>query len=469
MYYIQANNNNQLHLAASTALNWQINKNLRLNIGANAQTSSNRHFQTMEDMLGATSYHNINTYALGTYAPGSDEIQYDLRNRNGVVNVGDKFGYDYAINVFKANLWTNFSQTIGSLIYTVAARLGTTTMSREGFMQNGLAPKNSYGKSGTAKFLDGGLKLGANIKLCSNLAVNLGFGYEQKAPLASTAFVSPEINNDFVGNLRNEHIFNVEAGINLNTSIVNLTLSGYLYDIQNATEWQNFYFDDINSFSYVSLTGLRKKYLGLEAGARIKLASFLSLKLIGTISDAYNTNNATVRYMNSTKATVTEETCYTENMRESGTPLTATSIGLSFHYGGWYIDVNGNWYDRIYLSYSPFYRYASTLKTRQSVYGDVLDNEGNIREDALAQATGKGGWMLDVSIGKTLYIKKGMLSINLSLTNVLNNRNLVTGGYEQSRSDYTNSGNTRTYVFSKNPMKFYAYGINGMLNLSYKF
>ena len=29
--------------------------------------------------------------------------------------------------------------------------------------------------------------------------------------------------------------------------------------------------------------------------------------------------------------------------------------------------------------------------------------------------------------------------------------------------------NTRTYKFSKNPMKFYAYGINGMLNIAYKF
>lgn len=55
------------------------------------------------------------------------------------------------------------------------------------------------------------------------------------------------------------------------------------------------------------------------------------------------------------------------------------------------------------------------------------------------------------------------------VTNVLNNRDIVTGGYEQSRSDYTQSGNTRTYRFSKNPMKFYAYGTNGMLNITYKF
>jgi hypothetical protein len=55
------------------------------------------------------------------------------------------------------------------------------------------------------------------------------------------------------------------------------------------------------------------------------------------------------------------------------------------------------------------------------------------------------------------------------MTNLLNNQKIVTGGYEQSRSDYTASGNIRAYRFSMNPKKFYAYGINGMLNIAYKF
>ena len=95
--------------------------------------------------------------------------------------------------------------------------------------------------------------------------------------------------------------------------------------------------------------------------------------------------------------------------------------------------------------------------------------------DAIAQEKGKGGFMLDLSIGKSIWLKKGSLSINLMLTNVLNNRKMVTGGYEQSRSNYSvNSttgevGNARVYKFDRNPKKYYAYGINGMLNIAYKF
>lgn len=157
-------------------------------------------------------------------------------------------------------------------------------------------------------------------------------------------------------------------------------------------------------------------------------------------------------------------------MRDSGTPLTAASLGLSYHSGGWYIDLNCNYYDRIYLSYSPSYRYASTLDAREDAKkGSVYDNDDNIKASALEQAQGHGGFMLDGSIGRSIYLKRGMLSINLMVTNILNNRNLCTGGYEQSRSNYTSSGNLRGYNFAKNPMKFYAYGTNGMLNITYRF
>ncbi len=85
------------------------------------------------------------------------------------------------------------------------------------------------------------------------------------------------------------------------------------------------------------------------------------------------------------------------------------------------------------------------------------------------QDKGNGGFMLDGSIGKSIYLKRGQMSVNLMFTNLLNNSRIVTGGYEQSRSDYTTSGNARAYKFSRNPKKFYAWGTNAMLNVSYRF
>ena len=130
---------------------------------------------------------------------------------------------------------------------------------------------------------------------------------------------------------------------------------------------------------------------------------------------------------------------------------------------------------RIYLSYSPAVRTGLALKKRQEGYEsngieaekvyDIIDGKKVILDRALEQAEGKGGFMLDLSIGKSIRMRKGQLSINLSLTNVLNNRK-----FNNSVNSITGEvGSTRNYKFDRNPYKFYSYGINGMLNLGYRF
>lgn len=462
LYYIQKRHNNQLNLTLSTSLTTNLTKNSTWTNGLFAAHNVNYHYQTMDDLLGAASYHNTNNYALGTFAEGSDQLQYDLNHPNAVVGEGDKFGYDYTILTNRVQGWTSYAENFGIVHYMISGRLGYQSMQRNGKMRNGLFANNSYGKSGTADFVEGGIKASGNFNLGGGNTLTLGMGYDSKVPQASVAFVAPEMNNDFVGELHNEHVFSSEIGYQFLNSWLHANISGYYNHITHATEWTCFYFDDINSFSYNSLTGLKKDYYGVEAGLDFKLTSAFNLKLLGTISDAKNVSNAKVVYLNSTQGTYNQDVALVKDMRENGTPLTATSIKLSYHQGGWFIDLAGNWYDRIYLSYSPYYRYQGSLNKIGSV-----DEAGN--PVVSPQDKGHGGWMMDGSIGRSIYLKHGSLSINLMVTNILNNTHLVTGGYEQSRSDYTSTGNTRLYRFSKNPKKYYAYGTNGMLNIAYKF
>lgn len=466
MYYIQAKNNNQLAFTLASSLKTELTKNTNLDLGFMLSTTKGMHYQTMEDMLGATSYHNINTYALGSYPVYADQVQYDLNNPNATVGVGDRFGYDYNINVNKANVWATYSFSADVVRGFVSGRVGGTSMQRDGKMRNGMAKDNSYGKSATARFLDGGFKVGATSDLGGGSILTLGLGYEVKTPSASDAFQAPEVNNNFVKNLVNEKVFSSEIGYQLDCSWLHANINAYYYYMTDVTDWQQFYFDNINSFSYVSLTNMRKEAYGIEWGLDFKITSAFSIKSFGTISDAKNLNNANVRYMDANKGVVNEDICWNKGMREYGTPLSVYNIGLSYHSGGWYIDLNGNYYDRIYLSYAPNLRYQNTLEANGRFDG--------VNYDVPEQIKGKGGFMLDASIGKSIYLKRGQLSINLMLTNILNNTKITTGGFEQSRSDvtYTQTGavnNERTYKFSRNPKLYYAYGINGMLNITYRF
>ncbi len=485
IYYIEKRHNDHLNFSLGSTFDWNIDKSSKFQAGLQLASNKGMHYETMDDLLGGQFFHNRNTYAEGTYAATADEVYYDLNNKDGLVREGDRFRYDYNLFVEKATLWAGYTKDKGISHNFITAKMGGTEMWRDGKMRNGICKDYSYGKSGKAKFLDGGFKMGSNLNLGNGNAISMGVGYEARAPYANVAFVSPEMNNDFVTNLVNEKIFTSEIGYMLNNKWLQMNLTAYFTHTYDGTEWQQFYFDDVNSFTYVSLTGVEKNYYGAELGMKFKVTSNFSVNLLGSIAEAKYASNTDVNYMLSNKGDINQDVCWNKGMRESGTPLAAVSLGLKYSIKGWYFNLNGNYYDRIYLSYSPNMRYESTLRDQIQNFnadgslGYIDSQDGSLHptDAATQQAKGKGGFMLDGSIGHTFRIAHHPLNVNLMVTNITNNRKLCTGGYEQSRStNYTNketenSTNTvnRTYNFQKNPKKFYAQGINFMLNLNYRF
>ena len=467
MYYLQRYHDDQLSLSLASYLQKTLTQNSQLHAGLQLSTNKGMHYQTMDDLLGATSFRNINTYVVKNYGENGQGASYDLNSDpNTQIGEGDRFGYDYNIFVQKMQAWAGYTADIQRAHFFVNGRVAGTTMQREGKMRNGLAPDNSYGKSATAKFLDGGAKAGLHLNLGQGHALMLGAGYELKTPAARTAFQAAQINNDFVRDLKNEKVLSAEAGYQMTNAWMKLNINGYYSRLKDVTEQSMFYMDNQNSFTYVTLSGIEKEFYGVELGANFKLADWLNLKALATVSEAKYTNNAKLSYVLSENGEEYEDACLNKGMREGCTPLSAFSLDLSYHANGWYIDLIGNYYDRIYLYYTPVTRMEKYLAGQANAY----DDDGNLT-NIPDQAKGKGGFMLDASIGRQFYLKHGRrIGFNLMLTNILNNTSIVTGGREQSRIDVDATGETiRTYSFLRTPYKFYANGINGMLMVNYYF
>ncbi|MBR3010237.1 MAG: TonB-dependent receptor [Prevotella sp.] len=463
MYYLQAYHDDQLTISLASSLNKQLSKTQKLNAGFNLSTNKGMHYQTMEDLLGASTFHNVNTYVVGTYLSSDMQAMYDADHPNKEIKVGDRFAYDYNIFVNRMNLWATYAENFGPLHYFLSGRIGGETLQREGMMRNGLALNNSLGKSKTASFLDGGGKFGAMLNMGKGVTLMGGIGYEKKAPVARSAFAAPQMNNDFVRDLRNEDVFSSELGLQLETSWVHANLNAYYSRLGHVAEYSMYYDDSQNSFSYVSINGIKKVYYGLELGLNFKVSSTFNIKALGALTEAKYINDADVAYVKSQDGKSYNDVVLSRGMHEGCTPLSAASLDLNYHSGGWFIDLIGNYYDRIYLYYTPVTRYAS-----ENLLRDDLGNDSYNRYD---QAKGDGGFMLDASIGRSIYLKRGSLSINLMLTNILNNTKIVTGGMEQNRKDRknVNDEDMRAYKFQKSPKKFYANGTNGMLIVTYKF
>ena len=478
IYWIEARHNDNLMTNISSTYDWNIKKGVRWSVGMQLLSNRGSHYKTMEDLLGGENFHNTNTHLVGDYQQTSTEAMYDVNHGYQRIIEGDRFGYDYDLWNQDVKLWTSFSMDKDIQHNFITGRIGGRRMWREGFMRNGLFQINSYGKSEIAHFLDGGLKAGTTLNLGKGHAITAGVGYEIKAPGAAVAFMCPEMNNDFVADLRNEKIVSGELGYAISNKWMRLNLSGYYYYMHDGNEWHQFFNDDSHSFTYNSLTGVKKEYYGVELGLRVLLTSSLDLVALGTYSEAKYMQNTEVNWMNSNTTKMNQDLCYNEGMREGGTPLAAASLGLNYRIKHWYLGLTGNYFDRIYLYYSPNMRYESTLMIRYN-YTKASD----IKEsDVPEQAKGNGGFMLNASIGRTFTVANHPLNVNLQLCNLTNRRNITTGGYEQSRSNYNVTervddnnetqfvkGNERSYQFDKNPKKFYSQGFNFMLNLNYRF
>lgn len=513
LYFQEKRHNNQLAFNFTSYLNGKFNAHSSYTLGVNLNTTKGMHYKTMADLLGASTFHDYDNYSLNKYGSKSDEYQNDLDNPDRVIKVGDKFGYNYNIYVTKARAYATNVWNLGSdFTLNYGADIEGTFMEREGLMRNGRAAQFSKGKSGVAKFLGGGGKFMLQKQIATSF-IYLGGSIESQAPLAYNAFVAPRVQNNFVNNLKNEWYWNGEVGYQWYFGPVSGKVNAYYTKFNDVTQQTAFYNDDACYLTYLSMTGIQKEYKGIEAALTVKLARNLKLNILGTISDAKYTNNpnAQLAYEGSDYETTktinawaNEVTGYNrdlmvfmKNVKVDSTPLTAATVGLSYNTNGWYLDLDLNYFSRVYLGASAYRRLGNALECGVKGYANNI-NDINIETNGYTTAwdyaknaaesgtaayvydatTGevidgysptqekcKGGFMLDASIGKSIYLPGSKrLSINLQIQNVTNNTNMKTGGYEQNRAD-----RSYDYVFSKNNFYYYANGINAFLNVSLKF
>lgn len=533
LYYLERRHNDQMVTAINSTFNQQINRYNKYTAGFRFNHTKGMHYKTMDDLLGATRYTDIDKFAANDYGMGSNEAQNDLNNPNRQIGIGDKFGYNYNIYVNRGNLWTQYQFSRGFFTLNLAGNVDGTVMQREGLMKNGRGQVTyvdengmtqtadvSYGKSGKGRFLSGGGRAQMIFRPTANHLLTFAGIATTEAPLARNSFVAPRIQNNFVDNLKVEKIFGGEASYALSIGGLTAKVSGHYLLFRDQTEQTAYYNDQMSTFTYLTMTGIEKMHYGLEAALNYKITSNFSVNFMAAYGDAKYTNNpyAQINYeglrtneiqkLNACTNPVTNQAMaqqvIAEDMRVSGTPLTALSLGIEYNVNGWFFEANLNYYDRVYIGFSPYRRLTSTYQLAKKFYTPSVDANGNLSygdktmqqkymkeggilfaqdgsivdTQAAEQEKCKGGFMLDASIGKFIRLKKGKsLSINLSLQNITNNTNLRTGGYEQNRDDYYynesggqfTQGENKGYQFSKSSKYYYANAFNAFLNIGFKF
>ena len=237
-------------------------------------------------------------------------------------------------------------------------------------------------------------------------------------------------------------------------------------------------YDDLqNAFSNFAINGIDQQNIGVELGFKVPTYLVPNLSVQGVLAAGryvYTSNPTMTQTVDNSAEVVMENVpvpYWKSTLLADGTvkqhyvpstPQIAASLGLAYNYNYWFIDGDVEYFGKSYLDMNPLYR------TETAVAGP--DNQVTANE--LAYMTEQEEFapavLVNLSVGKSWYIHyKYQLGFSLNVKNLLNNRNVKTGGYEQTRMVDNTVSKSQYYRFDSK--YFYMSGTNYMLNVYFRF
>jgi TonB dependent receptor len=449
----------------NTVFNKRVSTVVEFMAGASYQFQSNNYFKRLNDLLGGDFYMDLNQFAERDFANTPGANQNNLNSPNRLLNEGDKFGYNYTINVARAATWAQTVLKFKKVDAFFAVELSNTNFYREGFNRNGLFPNNSFGKSANYSFTNYAVKGGITYKIDGRNYLYASAAQLTRAPFFDNVFISPRTRDFVQDNISNETIQTVEAGYVLNSPTIRARLSGYATRFKDQMNVITFFHDEYRNFVNYALNGIDKVHFGGELGIEARLNSTLSLTAAAGVGRFYfdNRQNANITVDNSATP-LGNETIFAQNYRISNTPQEAYSIGLSYRSPKfWFVNLTGNYFDYMWLDFNPVRRTNSAVdgvEKGSATWNNVL-NQTRFSGQATVDFFGGYSYRVPRSWGfkRTTYIV-----FNLGINNLLNNQNINTGGFEQLRFDFGGKDPNRFP-----PRLFYAFGLNYFASINIRF
>lgn len=462
-YILERRHNDLAEVAFNTLYTNQISNRLKITAGAEAKYAKDFNYKTIDDLLGGKQWIDIDQFSERDFPNNKDITQNDMNNPNRVVKTGDIFGYNYDINILHAALFLQNEWKWNKIDLYYAGKITYSQFYRESYMRNGRAPNDSYGVAKKWWFIDPSFKAGITYKLNGRNRFYANLQAGTKAPIANNAFVSQRVKATIVPNLKSRKIISYDVNYAFNYKRFRGRISAYRTDMLGTTDNLGYYDDELRTFVNHLLSKSNKRYQGIEAGLMFKINNSFSISTAGAFADYRYTNNAIgiKSAENGSREDITE-TILTKDLKINAGPQLAANVTLDyFHPKMWFADVTLNYFDNNYLDFAPNrFTEDNMAKYTTQEAKDILGTQEKL----------KGGFMLDFSVGKLIYLpNRNSLNVNLSFNNVLNNTQMVTGGYQQARIPLFKK-DLDINNLEKYPNKYYyAWGFNMFLNIGFRF
>ena len=439
----------------NTIYNTRTKNNIFLTGGVNLGITHTRYYKVVNDLLGGDYWLDLNNFAITS--PNPMVMQNNINDPNKLIRKGDVFGYDYNVNVTRAEAWGQAEKSFKRFDMYGSATINTTSFYRDGHMVNGLFPNTDGGRSKTLNFINYGLKAGITYKIDGHNYFTFNAAAITKPPLPNNSFVSPQSRNDEIPNLGSERILTGDISYNVRLPWLKGRITYYYTQINNQV-WERSYYDDVfkTNVNYF-MTNLNQLNQGLELGLEGIVTKRISI--IGALAyGSYiytNRPTATISADNSATLLASDRTIYFQNYHVGGTPEIASSLGV--RYTGkkqWYAGVYFNYFANNYVTANPDRRTAEAISKYVSTDPQVAQ--------ITTQEKLPNAYTIDFMGGKSFrFENKYGLNFTLMVNNLTNNI-FKTSGEEQLRHDDNN--------INRFPNKYlYSLGLTYMMSVAFVF
>ena len=431
-YILEEQVTEQKVFGVNTVVKHKLSERINLAGGLNLSQSTSHNYKIVNDLLGGDFWLDINQF---TDRISVDPVasQSNTQEPNHVVKKGDKFGYDYNINVQNAEVFGTGEYNLSNVEIRTSANLNYTSFWREGNFQNGVFSTNSLGKSEVKSFLNYGVKLTVLYKITGRHFVSVNGMWATRPPLTRNAFVSARVRNDFQAKLVNEQVSGGDVNYMIRYPRFKLRATAYYSEIKNQINVRTIYHQEYQSFINYAISNINTMYSGVEFGAEAKVYKGLVANVVYSeglfIYNSRPTVNVTTD--NSTQIYATDKLVYLKNYYLGDMPQRVASGGLKYNgRQNWNVGASLNYYSTIYMVPNPDRRTEEALTNYRT--GDPQI------EELTKQQLFEAGSIINMSAAKGFRVKKLNFYCTLMINNLLNNQKLITGGFEQMRYDSSN-------------------------------
>ena len=463
-----------------TNLESVLNETVTISGGLSYQWQENHNYKTIDDLLGADYFLDVNRFVNN---PLSLTRNNDVRRPNRTVVEGDTFGYNYKIQNRRYAAWLQSQFSFRSLDFFVGVNAEYKSFWREGLFQSGFAVDNSLGESEKANFFDYGVKAGLTYKIDGRNYLLFNGSYALRAPFARRSFILPRSRNELISDLKQEEITSFEGGYLLKAPYAKIRAMGYYTTFKNRIYNVTLFTDIGGAFGNFVMRDMNTRHMGLELAAELDVSGLLpglKFNAVAAIGQYKFTDRPSENFFvienpdvvdsqdaSDNTAAGTFGEIFIKNFNVPGTPQTAYSFGINYNAPDyWFVNLNFNYFDNVWIDIFPGRRSLEAVSltgTDPQFVSQVIPENSELWNSIIDQEKAPAAFTLDFFGGKSWKINNFFIYLNVGVSNILDNQDFITGGYEQFRFDFEGKDVNR---FQNR--YFYSFGRTYFVNLAFR-